>query len=162
MALDPPRRGTAATAPRSGCAEPLELRPAEQMRPSEPENRPLRRIRNVFLPNPRIAAGRISKVRPKRARFFLAFGGPFEPDVGRCLSQIPARKRSKRRTWSGRPFENAPPQGVHSKGVLFDTKMVVFWVTGGHHGQYEWNDRGSQYLEFDESTGSAGCARVQG
>jgi len=132
MALDQPRRGTAAQAPRSGCAEPLELRQAEQMRPSEPENRPLRRIRNVLLPNPRNPCCRISpKMRPKRARFFLAFGGCFGLDVGRCLSQNLGRKRSANQIWDcGRP-QKLSPWGVHPEERVFGTKRLVFWVPGG-------------------------------
>jgi hypothetical protein len=93
MSPIPPRLGIADQVPCSGCTQPLEMRQADQMRPSEPENCPLRKIRNVSLPNPRNPCGRI--LRPKSARFSLAFAGPFEPDVGRRPRQIPGRNPPK-------------------------------------------------------------------
>ena len=52
------------------------MRQADQMRLSEPENRPLRKIRNVLQPIPRTAG----EMRPKSARLFLAFADRFELD----------------------------------------------------------------------------------
>ena len=135
MAPDQPPRGMAAQAPCSGRTEPLELRQADRMRRSEPENRPPRRIRNVLTPIPRTAAARISpKVRPKSAQFFLAFGGPFELDVGRCPSQILGRKRSKCGTWTCGRLEKLSPWGVHPEERVF--QQIFHFKAGflGHRG----------------------------